>query len=82
MMSNEEQHNLVQKALDTLSEHFDAGIILVTWQDGGGKTTLTKNISKRFGNFYTINGMVREQILVDETRIIENEKQDDNTESV
>ena len=58
-MSNEEQ--IVQKALDILGEHFDAVLILVSWNHDG----LTSCIPSGSGNWYARQGMAHEFINTD-----------------
>ena len=57
-MSNEQRADVAAKAIALLSEHFDAGQILLTFQEDG----YTRRCVMGFGNFYARIGMAREFI--------------------
>lgn len=62
--------DLVDRAIETLSEHFDSIIILATVYDGEGATggSGTRVVCKRHGNYYATKGVVIEWLEEERNR--------------
>jgi hypothetical protein len=58
MSNSTEKERLVECALNTLREHCDAVVILVSWTDADG----TALVSRGCGNYYARVGMAKEFI--------------------
>ena len=43
----------IEKARDLLSEYFDCGLAIVSWEEEG----TTYNMTLRFGNFYAVESL-------------------------
>lgn len=64
MSQTTEKQRLIECALNTLREHFDAVVILSTWTDADG----TALISRGSGNYYARLGMAKEFIDKDQAQ--------------
>jgi hypothetical protein len=76
MMSELDQDaERIQKALDTLSEHFDTCAIFCTRHDSGGSGG-TIRICQRVGNYYAIYGQVHDWIIRNEEQAREEAREE------
>lgn len=72
-MERDETQAIVQKALDTLGEHFEAVQIMVSWNEQG--TTRLFNLGS--GNWYARMGMAHEFVKSDEAQTLASEIRSD-----